>query len=78
MKKPVEITWVDSHSPGIGPWVDIDAINHSPLKIKSIGYVINESKSTITLASSIAKNPGDTSQASGVMCIPKCSIISTT
>jgi hypothetical protein len=46
---------------------------HKPLEIKTVGFVIKETKKSITLASSVVVSK-KVDQVSGVMCIPKGAI----
>jgi len=70
--RPEIIIWLDSHSPKGGVWIDRDEVQHGVLKIISVGYVIHESKKSVTIASSLTGKGSN--QVSGVMTIPKCSI----
>lgn len=67
------IEWVDSTSPG-GPsiWVDhatVEAISE-PSVCYTVGFVVKETGTAITLAGSYSAN-----QLSGSMCIPKAAIL---
>lgn len=70
--KLVQIKWVDSHSPSANIWIDECDIDHSPLNIKTVGWVINKSKQSITVANQIAGE--NSNQVSGVITIPRCCI----
>tara|TARA_R110000787_G_scaffold19874_15_gene59183 strand:- start:3737 stop:3961 length:225 start_codon:yes stop_codon:yes gene_type:complete len=48
-----KITWLDSHSP-TATWVDPDEVRTSPCVIKSVGYVVRETKTAITIAASVS------------------------
>ena len=71
------IEWDDSHS-GRG-WQDIDVArsNCEQLLCRSVGWVIAETRTHVTLAGSVAfgGTDGAPSQVSGEITIPKCSIV---
>jgi len=71
--KLVQLIWVDSHSPAIYPWVNEEQINHGLHKIKTVGWVINESKHSITVASSLSGK--GSKEVGGVISIPKGAIV---
>ncbi|MEM7676986.1 MAG: hypothetical protein AAF449_13360 [Myxococcota bacterium] len=68
----VAIKWVDSHSPSLNAWIDESEIDHSPQIIRTVGWVINKNRTSITVASQITGK--GSSQVAGVITIPKCCI----
>ena len=71
-KRPVLIVWVDSHAPGEAGWLEPKRIPTKMTYCKSVGYVLKESKKSITLAAHIA---GPADQVDGAMTIPICAIV---
>ena len=64
----LEVKWVDSCSPN--GWTRPENLaKYSPCKNKSVGYLIAESKTCLTIAASIGPD-----QVDGIMCIPKVAI----
>lgn len=64
------IKWKDSTSQQGGIWHDLESVKDmKPLSIVTVGYLIQESKKHITVASSITKH-----QVAGDICIPKSCI----
>ena len=64
------VTWLDSHGVAGGPWHAKDDIDHEAIEITSVGFLLNEGDTAITLAAHVAPN-----QISGEMIIPKCAIL---
>lgn len=70
--KLVKIKWIDSCSPSASVWTRIENLKgYSPEVAKSVGYVIGEDKTCITIAAHVSEG----GSVSGVMCIPKVAII---
>lgn len=69
----VKIIWVDSNG-YTDVWSKVDVYDDeycmSQLNCVTVGFVLNQNKTTITVAGSLS----NTGQASGVMTIPRCSI----
>lgn len=68
-----QIEWLDSY--GITPdWQEID--NIKPIKIIciTVGFVVHEDDTSLSVANSICVD-GPENQATGIMTIPKCSIV---
>lgn len=73
-RSPVYLKWIDSHSPhGTSTWTMREDIETDTLYIDTVGYVIDENKRNVTIASQISchKNPC----CGGVMTIPKAAIV---
>lgn len=73
MSKPTKllyIEWNDSHSTAEGTWHVRKEISNCPAKVRSVGYVLKESKRAITLVSSVS--PGE---FAGDITIPKLAIL---
>lgn len=74
MKRPVKIKWVDSCSPVEPGWISRDdAVTLTPSVIQSVGFVIRETKTAVTLSSNCSE---DTGQVYGVVTIPIVAILS--
>lgn len=72
----LEIEWVDSHSTSDGAWHSLDEARSSPnLNLHTVGYLIEDSKSYLTLVGSLSLVGDKVSQVSGDMTIPKCAIV---
>lgn len=71
-RRPEYIQWVDSHSPSRGGscWFLHGEIKHKINPIDTVGYVIKEGKTGVTVASQIADDC-----VGGVITIPKCAIV---
>lgn len=71
-RQPMYFQWLDSHSPSKGSsiWFLHEEINGDIDPIDTVGYVIKESKRSVTVASQIAEDC-----VGGVITIPKCAII---
>lgn len=67
-----KITWMDSNTHS--GWHDPNLQKYAPLKVSSVGYVMDENDESITLAGSVVW--GDNFQASDTMTIPKVCIVS--
>lgn len=67
-RKLVKVTWVDSC--GTRGWTDKQVAKaYSPDTVKSIGWVMGETRGHLTIAAHIASN-----QVDGLMSIPKSAI----
>ncbi len=67
---PIYVKWVDSHSTAEGTWHTKGQINNDPAYAETIGWVLKESKRSITLVSSISPE-----EFGGDMTIPKGAIL---
>lgn len=71
--KLIEIEWIDSCS-GPETWSFIDEMTpFLPVEVRTVGFVIDDNDEAITVAHSLTKSK---KQVSGLMTIPKVSIIS--
>ena len=67
-----KITWIDSASLSVGGWHHKDDIEQLvPMVMKTAGYVVKETKRSITIASSVSED----GSACGEICIPKFAIV---
>lgn len=64
------VEWLDSHSTSDGAWHTAREIGRHPMKIRSIGWVLRETKRSLTLVAHLASE-----QFSGDMVIPKVAIV---
>lgn len=67
-KKPpklVTVEWVDAHSEDA--WTDIEEIDNSPMVCRTVGYLIKETKQTVSVAGTVS----DDGQACCIMHIPR-------
>lgn len=73
--KPVYVKWIDSNI-GIGGWSNKEEYaKHAEvcdLNCETLGWIIQESKDRITVASSLTNG---TNEINGRMIIPKCAIL---
>lgn len=71
----VLVEWLDSRR-GDG-WTRIQDLrdDHTPIRCKSVGWVVAEDSAALTLAGHVGENPG---QCCGDITIPACSIIAIT
>lgn len=67
--EPQFIEWEDSQSPQDANWLTQEEINMSPIIIKSVGYPLKETKTSITLAAHYCQHC-----VHGIMTIPKSAI----
>lgn len=67
--KICSVTWVDSCS--LGGWQRREG-NHGLSRIDSIGYIIRETRTEITITSSISQDSGNVMDA---LTIPKVAIV---
>ena len=74
--KIVRVDWVDSSSVSGRPWVDMEDLRREPnLECITIGCIVRESKTSVTIASSFAYgHDGQATQAIGDITIPKVAI----
>ncbi len=69
-QSPEYVEWDDACSPAEGGWQDMNfAAGLHPSKIRSVGWVIKETRNHVTMASGCSPNAFD-----GVTCIPKVCI----
>ena len=72
--KPIYIEWIDSCG-GSARWQFEEDIIHEVLTIKTLGFLIKENDTLISVANSIApETEHQTAQINGVMTIPKIAI----
>lgn len=73
-RKLLKVVWADSSSPVDGGWIDPSTVCHKHEKVFSVGYLIKETKQSLTIAAHLAglKKPDC---ISGIMTIPKCCIL---
>jgi hypothetical protein len=72
--KIVYVEWLDSSGPSEGVWQSHEFVKSLvPCKIKSIGFVIKETKKYTIIAAS-RDDAVENGCLQGVICIPKCSI----
>lgn len=69
--KLYEIFWEDACSPADGGWLSMEFLEklNGPAEIKTSGYVVAESKKTVTLSGTLGE-----SAFNGAMTIPKVCI----
>lgn len=68
--KAVLIEWADSCTTGDHAWKNITELDHKPVTIQSVGYIIGETRLAITIAAHISQS----SRVSGDITIPKACI----
>lgn len=72
----VEIEWVDSHSTSDGAWHSVDEARSSvEMSQHTVGYLIEDTRSWITLVGSLSLVGDRVNQVSGDMTIPKIAIV---
>lgn len=70
-KQPEHFKWLDSHSPrGGNVWFDPSELDHYVDDVDTVGYVLKESKRSVTVASQVSG-----SCVGGIITIPKCAIV---
>ena len=66
--KIIRVEWIDSAVP-VDTW-ESRGLRLKPVKIKSVGFLLKETRRAITMALSVSKT-----HACGRICIPKCAIM---
>lgn len=74
MKKLIYLEWVDSA--GADGWQPIRDYTPSPMRIRSVGWLMDETVDHITLVGHLARedDTGAPTEAHGWMTIPKCAV----
>jgi hypothetical protein len=67
----VYVRWVDSCSPSDSSWHTKDNLSLSPLTCETLGWLVNEDRKSVSVASCVMENGA----LYGVITIPKCSIL---
>lgn len=69
-RRLVYVEWIDSASASEGRWVDLARISPDPMLIRSVGWVLHDTKEALTVVASISEEDG----CSGDTTIPRVAI----
>lgn len=73
-KTLVRINWLDSQSPDDAGWKNKKDVDKNAVRLSSVGFIIGQTKTAITLAASRPRKRENSDSVTGIMCIARNSI----
>ena len=69
--KLVYVRWIDSAAPSDSSWHKVEDLSLEPLACDTVGYLVSETKTGVSIASSVMEN----GLLYGVITIPKVAVL---